>query len=42
MLSVVVLVDVGAAGRAATDASYSERRWSGRKVGDVSARVMAG
>jgi len=38
----VVLVDAEAVGRTATDASYSEGRWSGRKVGDVSARVMAG
>jgi hypothetical protein len=33
---------VEAVGGSATDAGYSEGRWSCRKVGDVSARVMDG
>ena len=42
MLDVVTLVYVEAEVLLATDAGYSERRWSGTKVGDVYARVMAG
>jgi hypothetical protein len=42
MVRVVALVDVEKVDDAATDAGYSKGRWSCRKVGDVSARVMAG
>jgi hypothetical protein len=42
MVRVVALVDVEKVDDAATDADYSKERWSCRKVGDVSARVMAG
>jgi hypothetical protein len=42
MVRVVEFLGVEAVGGSATDAGYSEGRWSCRKVGDVSARVMAG
>jgi hypothetical protein len=42
MVRVVELLGAEVVDGSATDAGYSEGRWSCRKVGDVSARVMAG
>lgn len=42
MLRAVALVGVRVEELLAIEVDYSEWRWSGTKVGDVSARVMAG